>query len=159
MKPGSLGTNFPDRAPPTLLINQRSQELEKEVLGENHGPGAPRMFDNGVQEYFIKYGGTQAHLAMIGKFEVSPLQQPDHVFVASKNHKHSVKNPYSQFRDGWSVEQVLAAPKITNNLTKLMCSPTSVSPGQYRPLSSAHVQGWSRMLHCRIGGIRTRPWP
>ncbi|EDR15469.1 uncharacterized protein LACBIDRAFT_243443 [Laccaria bicolor S238N-H82] len=109
MKPGSLGTNFPDRAPPTLLINQRSQELEKEVLGENHGPGAPRMFDNGAQEYFIKYGGTQAHLAMI----------------ASKNHQHSVKNPYSQFRDGWSVEQVLAAPKITNNLTKLMCSPTS----------------------------------
>lgn len=45
---------------------------------------------------------------------------------ASKNHKHSMNNPYSQFRDGWSVEQVKAAPKITDQLTKFMCSPTSV---------------------------------
>lgn len=36
-------------------------------------------------------------------------------------------NPYSQFRDGWTVDEVLAAPKITKNLTKFMCSPTSVS--------------------------------
>ncbi|PFH50718.1 hypothetical protein AMATHDRAFT_144343 [Amanita thiersii Skay4041] len=109
MKPGSLGTNFPDREPPTLILNQRSAELEQEILGANHGPGAPRMFDNGAQEYFMKYGGGVEHLAKI----------------ASKNHKHSLNNPYSQFRDGWSVEQVLAAPKITKNLTKFMCSPTS----------------------------------
>ncbi|KDR78394.1 hypothetical protein GALMADRAFT_245557 [Galerina marginata CBS 339.88] len=108
MKPGSLGTNFPDRPSPMILFNQRSYELE-ETLGENHGPGAPRMFDNGAQEYFTKHGGGIEHLAKI----------------ASKNHKHSVNNPYSQFRDGWSVEKVLAAPKITRNLTKFMCSPTS----------------------------------
>ncbi|KAF8876500.1 thiolase-like protein [Infundibulicybe gibba] len=109
MKPGSLGTNFPDREPPTLLLNERSQELERDGLGENHGPGAPRMFSNGAQEYFDKYGAGIEHLAKI----------------ASKNHKHSTKNPYSQFRDGWTVEQVLKAPKITNQLTKFMCSPTS----------------------------------
>ncbi|KAF9054189.1 thiolase-like protein [Panaeolus papilionaceus] len=109
MKPGSLGTNFPDRPSPMILFNQRSQEMEDDHLGENHGPGAPRMFDNGAQEYFQKYGGSVEHLAKI----------------ASKNHKHSVNNPYSQFRDGWSVEQVLSAPKITRNLTKFMCSPTS----------------------------------
>ncbi|KAH9476997.1 Non-specific lipid-transfer protein [Psilocybe cubensis] len=108
MKPGSLGTNFPDRPSPMQLFNQRSFDLEAE-LGENHGPGAPRMFDNGAQEYFDKYGGGVEHLAKI----------------ASKNHKHSLNNPYSQFRDGWSVEKVLAAPKITRNLTKFMCSPTS----------------------------------
>ncbi|XP_006454829.1 hypothetical protein AGABI2DRAFT_190063 [Agaricus bisporus var. bisporus H97] len=108
MKPGSLGTNFPDRPGPTMLIGQRSTELEEE-FGDNHGPGAPRMFDNGAMEYFAKYGGGVDHLAMI----------------ASKNHKHSMNNPYSQFRDGWSVEQVKAAPKITRQLTKFMCSPTS----------------------------------
>ncbi|PPQ90269.1 hypothetical protein CVT25_013094 [Psilocybe cyanescens] len=108
MKPGSLGTNFPDRPNPMQLFHQRSFDLEAE-LGENHGPGAPRMFDNGAQEYFEKYGGGVEHLAKI----------------ASKNHKHSVNNPYSQFRDGWSVEKILAAPKITRNLTKFMCSPTS----------------------------------
>ncbi|KAJ7227102.1 sterol carrier protein 2 [Mycena pura] len=109
MKPGSLGTNFPDRTPPTLLLNVRSHEIEKEGLGENHGPGAPRLFSNGAQEYFQKHGGGIEHLAKI----------------ASKNHKHSVNNPYSQFRDGWSVEQVMNAPKITKQLTKFMCSPTS----------------------------------
>ncbi|KAF9480292.1 thiolase-like protein [Pholiota conissans] len=108
MKPGSLGTNFPDRPSPIGLIYQRSEELELE-LGQNHGPGAPRVFDNGAQEYFDKYGGNIETLAKI----------------ASKNHKHSLNNPYSQFRDGWSVEKVLSAPKITRNLTKFMCSPTS----------------------------------
>ncbi|ESK92932.1 sterol carrier protein 2 [Moniliophthora roreri MCA 2997] len=109
MKPGSLGTNFPDRPPPTLLLMQRTIEIEQEVIGENHGPGAPRQFSDGAKEYFMKYGANMEHLARI----------------ASKNHKHSVNNPYSQFRDGWSVEQVLKAPKITNELTKFMCSPTS----------------------------------
>lgn len=68
MKPGSLGTNFPDREPPTLILNTRSAELEQEGLGENHGPRAPRIFDNGAKEYFTKYGGGIEHLAKIGAF-------------------------------------------------------------------------------------------
>ncbi|KAF9526021.1 thiolase-like protein [Crepidotus variabilis] len=108
MKPGSLGTNFPDRPSPITLFHQRTIDLEND-LGENHGPGAPRLFDNGAQEYMDKFGASVNHLAMI----------------ASKNHKHSVNNPYSQFRDGWNVDKVLNAPKITKNLTKFMCSPTS----------------------------------
>ena len=47
-------------------------------------------------------------------------------YAAAKNHKHSMNNPYSQFQNGWSEEQILDAPKICNQLTKLMCSPTSV---------------------------------
>jgi sterol carrier protein 2 len=110
MTPGSLKSTFPDRPPPTLLINELSKELETtKNLGANHGPGAPRMFSNGATEYFAKYGGDITHLAKI----------------ASKNHKHSVNNPYSQFRSGWTEEQVLQAPMITSNLSKFMCSPTS----------------------------------
>ncbi|KAF8724828.1 hypothetical protein AX14_008577 [Amanita brunnescens Koide BX004] len=109
MKRGSLSTNFPDRPSPLALWHLRTEELEREVIAPNFGPFSARMFDNGAQEYFMKYGGGIEHLAKI----------------ASKNHKHSLNNPYSQFRDGWSVEQVLAAPKITKNLTKFMCSPTS----------------------------------
>ncbi|OJT14337.1 Non-specific lipid-transfer protein [Trametes pubescens] len=110
MARGSLGTNFPDRESPVKVFNDASAELEESMsAGQNHGPGAPRMFANGAQEYFDKYGANIRHLAQI----------------ASKNHKHSVNNPYSQFRDGWSVEQVLAAPMINKQLTKFMCSPTS----------------------------------
>jgi len=45
--------------------------------------------------------------------------------VAAKNHWHSVHNPLSQYRDPYSIEQVLAAPPITYPLTLPMCSPIS----------------------------------
>ncbi|OCH86680.1 thiolase-like protein [Obba rivulosa] len=110
MSRGSLGSNFPDRPSPTLPLNLVMKEVENNLsTGPNSGPGAPRMFGDGGQEYFDKYGANINHLAQI----------------ASKNHKHSVNNPYSQFRDGWTVEQVLASPKICQQLTKFMCSPTS----------------------------------
>jgi len=127
MKPGSLGTNFPDRPSPISLFSQKSHELEED-LGNNHGPNAPRLFDNGAQEYFMRYGGGVEHLAKIGKFPMptDPIGLINSR-TASKNHRHSINNPYSQFREGWTVEKVLDAPKITRNLTKLMCSPTSVS--------------------------------
>lgn len=68
MSRGSLGTNFPDREPPTLIIGAMSTELESTLsAGENHGPGAPRMFANGGQEYFDKFGANVNHLAQIGK--------------------------------------------------------------------------------------------
>ena len=65
MRPGSLGTNFPDRPSPTVLFHKRSTELE-EILGENYGPSTARWFDNSAQEYFSKYGGGVEHLAKIG---------------------------------------------------------------------------------------------
>ncbi|KAI9566997.1 thiolase-like protein [Boletus coccyginus] len=110
MAPGSLGTNFPDRASPTILFGAKSQELESNTeTGKNFGPGAPRMFANAGQEYCERYGADITHFAKI----------------AAKNHRHSVNNPYSQFRNGWTQEQVLNSPKINNQLTKFMCSPTS----------------------------------
>jgi acetyl-CoA acetyltransferase len=45
--------------------------------------------------------------------------------VAAKNHKHSVYNPLSQFREPYSIEQVLASSPIAYPLTLLMCSPIS----------------------------------
>jgi acetyl-CoA acetyltransferase len=45
--------------------------------------------------------------------------------VAAKNHDHSVHNPLSQYRDSYSVDEVLAAPPISYPLTLPMCSPIS----------------------------------
>jgi acetyl-CoA acetyltransferase len=45
--------------------------------------------------------------------------------VAAKNHRHSQHNPLSQYRDPYTVEEVLAAPPITYPLTLPMCSPIS----------------------------------
>ncbi|MFP3607663.1 thiolase family protein, partial [Paraburkholderia sp. SIMBA_053] len=45
--------------------------------------------------------------------------------VSSKNHLHSVHNPYSQFRQAFTIEEVLAAPPITYPITLPMCAPVS----------------------------------
>ena len=45
--------------------------------------------------------------------------------VAAKNHQHSVHNPLSQFRQPFTIEEVLAAAPITYPLTIAMCSPIS----------------------------------
>jgi len=45
--------------------------------------------------------------------------------VCAKNHQHSVHNEKAQFRDAYTIEQVLAAPPITYPLTLPMCAPIS----------------------------------
>lgn len=41
------------------------------------------------------------------------------------NHEHSQRNPYSQFKDVYTLEQIMKAPMIHAPLTKLQCCPTS----------------------------------
>ncbi|KAI9566999.1 thiolase-like protein [Boletus coccyginus] len=108
MASGSLVNLFPDRLGPTALLGFRTIELE-EKLGESFGPVAPRMFGNAGKEYCARHGANIRHFAKI----------------AAKNHQHAVNNPYAQFRDGWTEEQVLNSPKVTEHVTKLMCTPTS----------------------------------
>jgi acetyl-CoA acetyltransferase len=43
--------------------------------------------------------------------------------VAVKNHEHGSLNPYAQYRDRCTLEEVLASPLIAEPLTRLMCSP------------------------------------
>ncbi|MHA7680084.1 thiolase family protein [Cupriavidus sp. PET2-C1] len=56
-----------------------------------------------------EYGSTQRHFAA----------------VSAKNHRHSVHNPLSQYREAYTIEEILAAPPITFPLTLPMCSPIS----------------------------------
>ncbi len=43
--------------------------------------------------------------------------------IARINHAHSVNNPYSQFHDVYTLEQIMASPKIHDPLTKLRMAP------------------------------------
>ena len=45
--------------------------------------------------------------------------------VSAKNHRHSIHNALAQYRQAYSVEEILAAPPITYPLTLPMCSPIS----------------------------------
>lgn len=41
------------------------------------------------------------------------------------SHEHSSRNPYAQFRDVYTLKQIMDSPMIHYPLTKLQCSPTS----------------------------------
>ncbi len=109
MEKGSLGIKYDDRTNPL----DRHFGVMVELRGFANAPGAPQFFGNAGREHMDKYGTTAEMFAKIGE----------------KNHRHSVNNPYSQFRDEYSLEDILAAPMVYEPLTKLQCCPTSDGAG------------------------------
>lgn len=105
MERGSLSAKFTDRTNP----------LDKHLLVmseiDGFGPTAipPQMFGNAGEEHMRLYGSKPEHFAKI----------------AYKNHKHSVNNPYSQFQDEYTLDQIKNSPVVHRVLTKLQCCPTS----------------------------------
>ncbi|MEU6498532.1 lipid-transfer protein [Streptomyces californicus] len=83
------------------------------IMAAAHGfeasPPTAQIFGNAAREHMERYGTTPAQLAAVG----------------AKNHRHSVNNPYAQFQDPYTVEEVLASRTVHRPLTKLQCSPTS----------------------------------
>jgi acetyl-CoA acetyltransferase len=88
----------------------------------------PAVFGQAGMEHMRKYGTTQAQFAK----------------VAVKNHRHSVKNPLSQYQVEVSLEDVLAARLVAYPNTLYMCCPTGdgaaaavvVSPEKARQLGA-----------------------
>ena len=109
MEKGSLGAKYMDRVNPL----DKHMMLMMELRQFAPAPPAPQMFGNAGREHMEKYGTTKEQFAKIGW----------------KNHKHSVNNPYSQFRDEYSLEDILAAKMVYEPLTKLQCCPTSDGSG------------------------------
>jgi acetyl-CoA acetyltransferase len=68
--------------------------------------------------------------------------------VSAKNHGHSVHNPLAQYRQAYSVEEILSAPPITYPLTLPMCSPISDGAAAAIVCSEAGLE--------RLKGGRTR---
>jgi acetyl-CoA acetyltransferase len=110
MQRGSLQSTFEDRENP----------MQKHVLALNEKydmalPLAPWMFGAAGVEHMEKYGTTPDHFAKIGE----------------KNHRHSANNPYAQFQDVYTLEEIKESKVIYDKLplTKLQCSPTSDGSG------------------------------
>ena len=105
MEKGSLGIKYTDRT------NALDKHMERmfEVREPEESPFAPQMFGNAGRDHMDRYGSKPEHFAWIGW----------------KNHKHSVNNPYAQFQDEYSLEEIQEARMIHEPLTKLQCSPTS----------------------------------
>jgi acetyl-CoA acyltransferase len=120
MQPGSLQGGLSDREQPL----GRHIKAEAELF-EFAFPAAPWMFGAAGVEHMQRYGTTTEQFAKIGE----------------KNHRHSVHNPYAQFQDEYTLDEVKAAKMIyaPAELTRLQCSPTSDGSGAVIVASEAFV--------------------
>ncbi|MGW7535887.1 lipid-transfer protein [Amycolatopsis sp. NPDC054798] len=108
MQPGSLGSTFDDREQPLGNHMQALAEISEVLF-----PPAPWMFGAAGREHMKRYGTTAEHFAKIGE----------------KNHRHSVHNPYAQFQDEYTLDDIKNSRTVYDPLTKLQCSPTSDGSG------------------------------
>lgn len=109
MEKGSLGVKYTDREVPMMPFMKNMMERREFTAA----PAAPQMFGNAGREHMELFGTPAEAFAKIGW----------------KNHKHSVNNPYSQFQDEYSLEDIMNAPMVYDPLTKLQCCPTSDGSG------------------------------
>lgn len=109
MERGSLSNKYNDRTNP---MDKHMLQMS-ELVGFSSGPPTAQLFGNAGAEHMKRYGSKPEHFAKI----------------AYKNHKHSVNNPYSQFREEYTLDQIKNSPVIHDILTKLQCCPTSDGSG------------------------------
>jgi len=71
--------------------------------------------------------------------------------ICAKNHQHSVHNPLAQFRNPYTIEEVLAAPPITSPLTLPMCSPISDGAAAVVMCNEEGLKRLSSSGHFKVG--------
>jgi acetyl-CoA acetyltransferase len=111
----ALGFEKMEKGALTIKYGDRTNPLDRHMLtmmdkqGFAPAPPAAQLFGGAAREHMEKYGTTREQLAK----------------VASKNRKHAVHNPRSQFREAMEPEAILASTMIFEPLTKLQCCPTT----------------------------------
>jgi acetyl-CoA acetyltransferase len=110
MQKGSLTGSFDDRENPMMRHITALTQMREFAF-----PAAPWMFGAAGVEHMEKYGSTPDHFAKIGE----------------KNHRHSANNPFAQFQDVYSLDEIKESKMIYEpmGLTRLQCSPTSDGSG------------------------------
>ena len=97
------------------LIKQtaaRGRENPEKAKDSGQGAGESRsmfmdFYAAGAREHMKRYGSTAMQFAKI----------------AVKSHKNASLNPYAQYREQYTVEDILNSPIVAEPLTRLMCSP------------------------------------
>jgi acetyl-CoA acetyltransferase len=85
--------------------NQAEAGSGKEKVGKKSA--FMELYAMAARMHMQKYGTTQRHYAVI----------------SAKNHTNSQFNPYAQYQNAMTVDEVLAAPEVAYPLTRPMCSP------------------------------------
>ncbi len=93
------------------MMEQIKPPSEKKA-GVESGAGKSRsvfmdLYAAGARAHMAKYGTTKEQFGRI----------------AVKNHNNGSLNPHAQYRERYSLEEILASPPVAEPLTRLMCAP------------------------------------
>ena len=93
------------------LMEQLKPPSEQKA-GAESGAGKSRslfmdIYAAGARAHMAKYGTTKEQFARI----------------AVKNHNNGSLNPHAQYRERYTLEEILASPTVAEPLTRLMCAP------------------------------------
>jgi acetyl-CoA acetyltransferase len=93
------------------LMEQLKPPSEQKA-GAESGAGKSRslfmdIYAAGARAHMAKYGTTKEQFARI----------------AVKNHNNGSLNPHAQYRERYTIEEILASPAVAEPLTRLMCAP------------------------------------
>ncbi|MDY6822789.1 MAG: thiolase family protein [Thermodesulfobacteriota bacterium] len=102
-----------------MMVKAMKEDAEKKrKAAEERGEARPEKKSKGGSAFMEIYAmGTRMHMEKYG------LTQRQLAIISAKNHNNSVHNPYAQYRQPFTVEEVLAAPPVAYPLTRPMCSP------------------------------------
>lgn len=94
------------------VIMQQVKPPSEKTAGAESGAGKSRslfmdLYAAGARAHMARYGTTKEQFAR----------------VAVKNHYNGSLNPHAQYRERYSLEEILASPLVAEPLTRLMCAP------------------------------------
>lgn len=124
---GSEKMNIPDKAKAFSIFEggwdvSRAEENYRTLvsMGEGIVPPPGSESDKPYSRFMSVYAAMcRWHMRTFG------TTQRQIAAVSAKNHGHSVHNPLAQYRNAYTIDEVLAAPPITYPLTLPMCAPVS----------------------------------
>jgi acetyl-CoA acetyltransferase len=92
-------------------MKEQAEKAAKAAPGQAGEPGKSRsvfmdIYAAGARAHMQRYGTTKEQFAK----------------VAVKNHYNGSLNPHAQYRDVYTLEEILASPPVAEPLTRLMCA-------------------------------------
>jgi acetyl-CoA acetyltransferase len=93
-------------------IAEQLKPPSEQKAGVESGAGKSRslfmdIYAAGARAHMARYGTTKEHFAK----------------VAVKNHNNGSLNPHAQYRERYSLEEIMDSPPVAEPLTRLMCAP------------------------------------
>lgn len=100
------------------VAQMQAAAAEAKARAEQDNPGVAEGAGEKRSMFMDFYAAfARAHMAKYG------TTKEQFARVAVKNHYHGSLNPHAQYREVYTLEDILASPTVAEPLTRLMCSP------------------------------------